>query len=330
MLHSRFRLDDKGEVALATAINSKRQMKIVALVVVTIAVVAIALFSLGGCGGTGAASDSSANESEESTASDDVTFSVEVTIKPSVNDYTWDELSQISEEIGDTASEDAAMEIAKSYNLVGPDGKLDGSQAKSITLSDGTATEVQIAGFLHDEKTGGGKAGITFIFKDVIAKHDMKAPTGNVSGRNTGGWEGSQVRSWLASSGLAMLPQDLSSKVVAVDKKTNNVGETEDVSSVTTTSDKLWLFSFVELVGSAQNNVLAAEGSEYKLFKDCNVVSKGRNSILSKSSTGASEWWERSPDPESEVAFYDVDYYGGPDHSYPASNSIGVVPGFCI
>ena len=46
-------------------------------------------------------------------------------VKSAVEAYTWDELSQISNEIAAAGSEDAAIEVAKRYNLCTPDGKLD-------------------------------------------------------------------------------------------------------------------------------------------------------------------------------------------------------------
>ena len=129
-----------------------------------------------------------------------------------------------------------------------------GTQKKVFLRTDCTSATVQIAGFLHDDKTGGGKAGITFIFKDAIAEHDMNPDRnpygpGTFTGSNAGGWEGSAMRSWLSTEGISMLPSDLTDKIVAVDKKTNNVGRTADVSSVTTTSDEFWLFSRAEVYG---------------------------------------------------------------------------------
>ena len=147
-----------------------------------------------------------------------------VPVKDSTEAYTWDELSRISDEIGKASDESAAVEIAKKYNLTTKDGKLDGTQTKSVTLTDGTRTAVQIAGFAHDEKTDGGKAGITFIFKDCIGEHDM-----NSSNTNAGGWERSQMRSYLSSEGLNLLPADLKENVVEVSKLTNNVCETQYV-----------------------------------------------------------------------------------------------------
>lgn len=249
-----------------------------------------------------------------------------VTPKASVNDYTWDELSKISAEIGSKRSEDSAVEAAKKYNLVNADGKLDDTQTKTIQLTNGSTAVVQIAGFAHDEKTGGGKAGITFVFKDAIAEHII-----NSSDMNSGGWEASQMRSWLATDGLAMLPQDLSSKIVAVDKKTNNTGETDNASAVTTTSDKLWLFSFVELLGSSPFKVVEAEGNIYKLFKDCNDSLEGPNSVLTKRFSGsACKWWERSPASHTSNNFFAVSTEGKAADVGLVTRSNGVVPGFCI
>ena len=165
-------------------------------------------------------------------------------VKSAVEAYTWDELSQISAEIGAAGDEAAAIEVAKKYNLCTPEGKLDGTQVKSVTLADGTQTTVQIVGFAHDDKTSGGKAGITFIFGDCVGEAPM-----NPTDTNAGGWEASQMRGYLNSDVMTLLPEDLKSAIVPVDKLTNNVGKTQDISAVTATSDSLWLFSLAELAG---------------------------------------------------------------------------------
>lgn len=260
------------------------------------------------------------------------------TVKSAVEAYTWDELSQISAEIGAAGDEAAAIEVAKKYNLCTPEGKLDGTQVKSVTLTNGTQTTVQIVGFAHDDKTVGGKAGITFIFGDAITEAPM-----NPSDTNAGGWEASQLRAYLNSDGMALLPEDLQKVVAPVDKLTNNVGETQDVSSVTTTSDALWLFSYVELTGPIPAagfvdgyewvaTVFNAEGSQYKLFREASVVwENGENPILVKSYQGSScHWLERSALPNFSDGFLGVASDGGTNYDVYASSSHGVVPGFCL
>ncbi len=122
-------------------------------------------------------------------------------MKSAVEAYTWDELSRISAEIGAAGDEAAAIEVAKKYNLCTPEGKLDGTQVKSVALADGTQTTVQIVGFAHDDKTAGGKAGITFIFGDCVGEAPM-----NSTDTNAGGWEASQMRAYLNGDGNPAAP----------------------------------------------------------------------------------------------------------------------------
>lgn len=255
------------------------------------------------------------------------------TVKSAVEAYTWDELAQISDEIGAAGDEAAAIEVAKKYNLCTPEGKLDGTQVKLVTLTNNMTVPVQIVGFAHDDKTAGGKAGITFMFGDAIAEAPM-----NQTDTNAGGWEASQMRAYLNGDGMALLPEDLKKVVAPVDKLTNNVGETQDVSAVTTTSDSLWLLSAAELCGSidwysdpSYNAVLNAEGFEYQLFRDTAVDSSNANDILVKNyQNSPGYWWERSPYPGSSGGFQIVGSAGYPIGYGGASRSDGVVPGFCL
>lgn len=263
-------------------------------------------------------------------------------VKSAVEAYTWDELSQISAEIGAAGDEAAAVEVAKRYNLCTPEGKLDGTQVKSVALADGTQTTVQIVGFAHDDKTAGGKAGITFIFGDCVGGAPM-----NGESTNAGGWEASQMRAYLNGDWRVQLPEDLNAVIVPVDKLTNNVGETQEASSVTTTSDSLWLLSFTELNGPIPAAELAAElwgggyeraadifnaeGTRYKLFNDTDVIWNDANSVLVKNFQGSPcGWWERSPYPNYSVGFQYVYFDGNPHYGDGAGYSYGVVPGFCI
>ncbi|TGY69082.1 zinc ribbon domain-containing protein [Enterorhabdus sp. NM05_H27] len=255
------------------------------------------------------------------------------TVKSAVEAYTWDELAQISDEIGAAGDEAAAIEVAKKYNLCTPEGKLDGTQVKLVTLTNNMTVPVQIVGFAHDDKTAGGKAGITFMFGDAIAEAPM-----NQTDTNAGGWEASQMRAYLNGDGMALLPEDLKKVVAPVDKLTNNVGETQDVSAVTTTSDSLWLLSAAELCGSidwysdpSYNAVLNAEGFEYQLFRDTAVDSSNANDILVKNyQNSPSYWWERSPGPNYSDGFQRVSSDGNPAGYGIAGYSYGVVPGFCL
>ncbi len=277
----------------------------IAIVVAAVAIVAVAAIATGGFGLMGPA------------------------VKSSVNDYSWEELQTISDKIAKASSDDEGLKIAEKYHLCTADGKLDGTQTKDVTLTNGTQAAVQIAGFRHDDRSdGSGKAGITFIFKDAIAEQPM-----NSSDTNSGGWQSSQMRSWLASSGMGLLPDELRKEIVSVRKLTNNTGKTENASAVTVTDDSLWLLSYNELGGNSgewgrYSSVMQSEGTAYQLFRDSSDADSMRTKhYQSRSCT----WWGRSPDPSTAALFVRVYSDGHPDgYDYFASDSCGVVPGFCI
>ena len=252
-------------------------------------------------------------------------------------------MSQISQEIAAAGSEKAAIQVATKYHLCNKDGKLDDDHFKEVKLSDGDSAYVQVIGFVHDDKSdGSGKAGITFAFRASV-EGKLVAHAMNKKNTNAGGWEASDMRTWMNTELISELPSELQAAIVPVDKLTNNVGDTKSTKSVTATSDKLWLFSLTEFCGEIDwwddsdayyNKVMNAEGSQYQLFKDVPVDSYSeKNEILArngKHSTTTSGYWMRSPFLETSDMFSHVDYLGDPGHGGYAKDSRGVVPGFCI
>lgn len=265
--------------------------------------------------------------------------------KDSVDAYSWDELSKIATEINDAATDEDGMEIASGYHLLDSSGKL-GGKTKKVTLSDGTQATVMIAGIRQDDLADGGKAGITFVFADAPCAHSM-----NLEASNDGGWEQSEMRSWLNSDFLDMLPGDLKGVIKSASKKTNNSALTTP-GAVSSTSDKLWLPSYVEIAGSASPNDLVggsripaetynAEGAQYQVFSEMKVSGNDENSSLARMYTGkdgngivvpgeACPWWQRSLSMTWTSGFGSVDADGNPLNAWVPDHDIGVVPGFCL
>lgn len=249
-------------------------------------------------------------------------------VKSCLNDYSWEEIAQISKLISKKGDQNGAIEIAKKYHLCTADGKLNGTQTKDVTLSDGTQTKVMIMGFNHDDKSdGSGKAGITFIFADDIAKKNMfeKADLDNLfqkiqdNGSASISWENASLRSWLSDSFSNELPSDLREQIVSVDKADAvmpwvsytidsyygggigaELNDDPDLMTTTTTSDKLWVPSFVEVAPLSDYlmdgwTYLLQEGSQYQLFDDTGVTADTPNSILGTyDSQDGGGWWLRS------------------------------------
>lgn len=249
-------------------------------------------------------------------------------VKSCLNDYSWEEIAQISKLISKKGDQNGAIEIAKKYHLCTADGKLDGTQTKDVTLSDGTQTKVMIMGFNHEDKSdGSGKAGITFIFADDIAKKNMfeRADLDNLfqkiqdDGSASISWENASLRSWLSDSFSNELPSDLREQIVSVDKADAvmpwvsftidsyygggigaELNDDPDLMTTTTTSDKLWVPSFVELAPLSDYlmsnwTYLLQEGSQYQLFNDAGVTADTPNRILGTyDSPDGGGWWLRS------------------------------------
>lgn len=315
-------------------------------------------------------------------------------VKSCLNDYSWEEIAQISKLISKKGDQNGAIEIAKKYHLCTADGKLDGTQTKDVTLSDGTQTKVMIMGFNHDDKSdGSGKAGITFIFADDIAKKNMfeKADLDNLfqkiqdDGSASISWENTSLRSWLSDSFSNVLPSDLSEQIVSVDKadavmpwvsytidsyygggigaELNDDPDLMTTSTTTTTSDKLWVPSYVELAPISDFNddymsycaYLLQEGSQYQLFDDAGLAEDTPNSILGTyDSQDGGGWWLRSwgtygdsftgkddhmlnpcfrrvsSHGNGEAASYRSDYQPYSYSIYDGEPFVGVRPAFCI
>lgn len=187
-------------------------------------------------------------------------------VKESVNDYTWDELSQISDIISKKSDQNQALEVAKKYNLTTDDGKLDGTQTKDIELSDGTTAKAMIAGFNHDDKSdGSGEAGISFIFTNGVAVKAMfNQSTLDEREENNDmsdiGWNTSDLRTWLESDFLNELPSDLRNAIKPVDKKSGGLTEPKgdpsdslSYADLSITSDALWIPSICEILDGGKD-----------------------------------------------------------------------------
>lgn len=265
-------------------------------------------------------------------------------------DYSFDELNQISELL--VSAGDDLEAYARYFNLTDDDGHLV-TDPLLFRLSDGTVVEARLADLCHDVRADTGeRAGITLMCSTLsLAKM-------NDANTTAGGWEASDLRDALATTGFAALPEDLQAVIKPVYKSTNNVGETNSVDSVSYTQDYLWPFSAVEVCGDIDwfwreftdnmgnggyehlDELLNKEGSQYRVFSEADVSADGSNnaSIMQVNYRGTPcAWWLRSPYPLSYMpettyvhCFYQVMASGYPNATGQANTDAGVVVGICI
>ena len=267
-------------------------------------------------------------------------------IRGSLDDYTWDQLQEISLKIKAAETRNEACEIAKRYHLLDADGHIPYPCTKRVKLTNGLEVGAQLVGIRHDELLDEtGKAGLTFMFDAGIAERDAAAQP------LSAGWADCELREWLDGDGLKLLPNELRALIKGVKKVSNNVGAARSASCLSELPATLWLPAMVELCGNqppesfTENfhylaDIYNGEGKEYQLFRELKVSPYTTNEMLVRRWKGKDTcWWERTVSPdssESEGTLYmnrvghdgDVFTYATPAEK--PNKLTCVIPGFCI
>lgn len=194
---------------------------------------------------------------------------------------------------------------------------------KTIELTTGEEITLVILGFNHDDLASGGKAGITIGMKNLLATRYRM----NSSNTNAGGWNNSEMRTTTMQTLLAQLPSDLRNSIKQVNKKATAGGAS---TTITTSSDKLFLFSEVEIDGTTTAGY-ADEGEQYEYWKTIKdgTIAADRIKYLSNGGGSANYWWLRSPYVSNSYYFRYIASTGNVNNS-GASNTGGVSFGFCV
>ena len=140
----------------------------------------------------------------------------------------------------------------------------------------------------------------------------------NSSNTNTGGWNGSAMRTRMATY-KSQLPAALRNVIKTVKKKSGTGGGSS--SGTQTTNDDLFLLSEIEIFGTTTYSV-AGEGTQYAWYK-------AGNTRIKKVNGSAGYWWERSPYSGNTNYFCYVNGSGNANAN-SAGNSYGVSFGFCV
>lgn len=224
--------------------------------------------------------------------------------KPTFADSDWATISELSEN-----------GQAQTYFSVGDE--------KTISLSTGEQVTLVVLGFNHDDLTSGGKAGMTIGMKELLATTYRM----NASNTNAGGWDESEMRTSTMATLLSQLPSDLQAVIKQVNKKATAGSQS---TSITTSADKLWLLSEVEVDGTTSAGYVD-EGEQYEYWKTVKdgTVAADRIKKLSNGSGSASFWWLRSPHVSYTTSFRPFNSTGTVINA-SASYARGVSFGFCV
>lgn len=135
--------------------------------------------------------------------------------------------------------------------------------------------EIAIIGMCHDTlqtpySGGGTKAGITWqttksLFKQAVNSNSYR------------GWSSCSLRESLNSTHFNYLPQEMQNAIKVVAKKSNNGS-----GSITTSNDKLFTLSMVEIMGTTKRNssttlAIEGEGTQYEYYKNAPLIIDSKN-----------------------------------------------------
>lgn len=174
----------------------------------------------------------------------------------------------------------------------------------------------EIAGFGHDDLTTGGKAKVTFVFKSLLEYYPMDAHLTTYSN-----WATSEMRSYLTSDILPLMPADLQSALKDVTKYTYAYTGSSNFNTDMETTDKLFLLSAKE-VGYTSGN-LETKAAKYDIFTTNNDSRKKMNQ-----SYVVDYWWLRSN--HNSMFYRIVSNRGSDSYSRASDRDRGIVLGFCI
>lgn len=195
---------------------------------------------------------------------------------------------------------------------------------KTIQLSTGEQVTLVILGFNHDDLISGGKAAMTIGMKELLATEYRM----NATRTNVGSWNKCEMRTLRMPALLAQLPSDLQDVIKQVNKKTT-AGNTS--TSITTSTDKLWLLAKVEVDGTTDRGYVD-EGQQYEYWKTVKdgTVDADRIKRSSNGNGSVQDWWLRSPRTTTDDCYEEFNKSGGDSSSVADIFPSGVSYAFCI
>ena len=180
---------------------------------------------------------------------------------------------------------------------------------------------MQIVAMDTDENTSGATVPLTFIGMELLnTSHRMNpSKTAGTEGTGTlGGWEKSEMRSYLSDTILPLIPSNVAERINAV-KKISNAYDVNETAFQQTTYDKLWIPGHREIFNSTSYDQTGPVYSAIYKNADSRKKAKVGGSFIG--------WWLRSAFSTADFRY--VNNSGNASNNY-ASNTDGVCPGFSL
>lgn len=244
-----------------------------------------------------------------------------------LNDYSWDEIKQVSD--AGLASSYWAVGDRKEVTINGTCSKLSFSNQKYYCY---------IIGIDHNsDREGSNRIHFQFGYTALSGGTHIAFISGysddsdfymNSTNTNSGGWNNSFMRNTVCAQFKNCLPSDLQAVLKTVTKYSDNTGGGSNTASyVTATTDDIFLLSEWEVFGarSYANSAEQNYQAQYAYYSAGNSKVRYRHSA-----TGSTAgWWLRSVGAGTSAAFCRVSTSGSAGNS-SANGSYGFAPAFCV
>ena len=186
-----------------------------------------------------------------------------------------------------------------------------------------TPTECATTGFSQTA------CGLVLEFADIITTHRMNTYDSSstaIGNGNIGGWPASELRTYVNSDIYNALPTALKNAIIdtTVVSGHGSAGETNF-----TSTDKLYLLSYVEVYGSNYNydTVKLTDTRQLDYYTGVPVTTSSYSGAIKQYNNSNDYWWLRSANSNYSGHFNGVLSYGicGSNHAY---DTYGVSPAF--
>ena len=202
-------------------------------------------------------------------------------VPANLEDCSWNMIQQLVQ-----------ADTFKNYYKVG--------DTKSITLSSGEVVYMQVASINNGEGDAGvwyPKGTVDFIARDCLSTFYALSSSGKYG--DIGGWSGCSLRSQLNTGILNTLPIDVQNVII---EKTHSYYAA--ASGYVEATDKLWLPTVYELIGSNYNSNEPVLGNQiYPIFSGVSLVKNFNGG-------GVTSWWTSSDSTSAYASANSVSYTG--------------------
>ena len=191
---------------------------------------------------------------------------------------------------------------------------------KPLDLGTEGTINMQIVGIDTDENRSGATVPLTFIGMELLNTSHRMNPSNTTGTEGTGtlgGWEKSEMRSYLNDTILPLIPSNVAERINTV-KKISYAFDVNETAFQQTTYDRLWIPGYREIFNLTDYD---QTGPVYS------AIYKDNASRIKKRNGSATYWWLRTA--HSATGFLGVVYTGN-YNAYSSNVSGGVCLGFSL